>query len=236
MIDVHPWMQRAVSLLRETFGERLIFVGLQGSHRRGEAREDSDIDILTILDRLDVTDLAAYRNALRALPEGEKACGFTCGREELLAWPPFELFQFARDTDAYYGELAPLLPPVTRADTVTGAGAGVSGLHHFTAYLYVSGDEATRADDLKGVYKGFFFAMQMVQYLRGGVYARSKKELLPLLAADEAELLRLGMDPVRYEERRVDDPDALFRLMLTWTGKALRELARLEEPLSKEAG
>ena len=234
MIDAHHWMQRAVALLREAFGARLLFVGLQGSHRRGEAREDSDIDILTILDRMDVTDLAAYRNVLRTLPEGEKACGFTCGREELLAWPPFELFQFARDTDAYYGELEPLLPPVTRADTVTGARAGVSGLHHYTAYLYVSGDEATRAGDLKGVYKGFFFAMQVVQYLRGGVYARSKKELLPMLAGNEAELLRLGMDPAWYEERRANDPDALFRLMLAWTGKAMRELTGLEKPLSGE--
>ena len=225
MIDVQLWMQQAVSLLKEAFGSRLLFVGLQGSYRRGEARQDSDIDILTILDTLDVTDLATYRSVLRSLPEGEKACGFTCGREELLAWPPFELFQFARDTDAWYGELDALLPPFDREDTLTGARAGVSGLHHYTAYLFVSGDATTRADDLKGVYKGFFFAMQMVQYLRSGVYARTKKELLPMLAGDEAELLRLGMEPASYEERKARDPESLFRLMLTWTGSALRELA-----------
>ena len=212
--------------LRQTFGSRLLFVGLQGSYRRGEAREDSDIDILTVLDRLDVADLAVYRRVLHTLPEGEKACGFTCGREELLAWPPFELFQFARDTDAWYGDLEPLLPPVAREDTVTGARAAVSGLHHYTAYLYVSGDESTRAGDLKGVYKSFFFAAQVVAYLRSGVYARSKKELLPMLSDAEAELLRLGMDPAYYEERKVQDPDALFQRMLVWTGNVMRELAR----------
>ncbi|MCC8194151.1 MAG: nucleotidyltransferase domain-containing protein [Deltaproteobacteria bacterium] len=225
MIDVQPWMRSAVARLREEFGERLLFVGLQGSYRRGEAREDSDIDILAILDRLDVTDLAAYRRVLRTLPEGEKACGFTCGREQMLAWPPFELFQFEKDTDAWFGELGALLPPYTREDTVTGARASVSGLHHYTAYLYVSGDEATRADELQTVYKGFFFAAQVVHYLRSGEYARSKKELLARLTGDEAELLRLGMDPVHYERCKEDDPDALFRLMLGWTGNVMRELA-----------
>lgn len=233
MIDVKSWMKEAVSRLQERFGSRLLFVGLQGSYRRGEAREDSDIDILTILDTLDVTDLSAYREVLRSLPEGEKACGFTCGREELLAWPPFELFQFTQDTDAWYGDLALLLPPVTRQDTVTGARVAVSGLHHYTAYLYVSGDEATRTDDLKGVYKGFFFAMQVVQYLRSGVYARTKKELLSMLSSDEAELLRCSMAPAYYDERKAQNPDVLFQLMLSWTGSVLRELAQEEMPQGK---
>lgn len=226
MIDVSPWMREAVSMLREKFGSRLLFVGLQGSHRRGEARNDSDIDIMTILDRMDVSDLRVYRTVLQALPEGEKAGGFTCGRQELLAWPAFELFQFERDTDAYYGELAPLLPPISRKDTITGARAGVSALHHMTAYLYISGDPATRADELKGLYKGFFFSMQVVEYLRGGTYARSKRELLPMLGGEEAELLRLGMEPAYYEERKQRDADSLFQLLLSWTGKAMLELEK----------
>lgn len=224
MLEIQSWMHKAVMLLRETFGSRLLFVGLQGSRRRGEAREDSDIDILTILDRLDVVDLAAYRKVLRTLPEGEKACGFTCGREELLAWPPCELFPFAQDTDAYYGDLGALLPPVTREDIVIGARVAVSGLHHYTVYLYVSGDEATRGEALKGVYKNFFFAMQIVEYLRSGVYARSKGELLPRLVGNEAELLRLNMEPDRYEGRQKSYPDALFQGMLAWTGKMVKEL------------
>lgn len=226
MIDVEPWMNEAVASLQEQFGPRLLFVGLQGSHRRGEAREESDIDILTILDRVDVADLAAYRQVLRALPEGEKACGFTCGRDELLAWPPFELFQFASDTDTWFGDLVSLLPPFTRQDTIAGARSAVSGLHHYTAYLYVSGDEAARADALKGVYKGFFFAMQLVHYLRTGVYAKTKRELLGLLSGSEAELLHLGMDEGQYRSLGEREPDRLFQLMLDWTGGTMCELAK----------
>lgn len=226
MIDVPSWMKEAVSALQAQFGSRLLFVGLQGSHRRGEAREDSDIDILTILDSMDISDFAAYRTVLRRLPEGEKACGFTCGRKELLAWPAFELFQFSQDIDAYYGDLHALLPPFTRRDTETGARASVSSLYHATVHLYISGDEATRTDDLRSLYKGFFFAMQVVHYLRHGIYVHSKKALLPLLSNDEAELLRLNMDAAHYENRRRSDPDALFQLLLSWSGKVMRELAQ----------
>lgn len=224
MIDIQSWMREAITLLRNEFGSRLLFIGLQGSYRRGEAGEDSDIDILVVLDTLDVADLATYREILRRLPEGEKAGGFTCGREELLAWPPFELFQFARDTDAWYGDMETLLPPVTHADTIAGARAAVSALYHFTANLYLTGDTVTRVDNLKAVYKSFFFAMQLVTYLRHGVYAGSKKELLGLLLGDEAELLRLSMDSERYEARKKTDADALFQRMLVWTGSVMKEL------------
>ncbi len=43
MIDITLWMERSTELFRETFGERIYFVGLQGSYGRGEATEASDI-------------------------------------------------------------------------------------------------------------------------------------------------------------------------------------------------
>lgn len=51
--------------LRQRFGARLRDVRLFGSYARGEAHEDSDVDVLVLLDRVDraddrcVTDLAA---------------------------------------------------------------------------------------------------------------------------------------------------------------------------------
>ena len=43
---------------RELFGERLWFVGLQGSYGRGEATDTSDIDVVSLfLDTLNIDDL-----------------------------------------------------------------------------------------------------------------------------------------------------------------------------------
>ena len=43
MIDITAWMQNFSQTLNETFGNRVWFVGLQGSYGRGEAIETSDI-------------------------------------------------------------------------------------------------------------------------------------------------------------------------------------------------
>lgn len=51
--------------LRRRFGTRLVSVRLFGSYARGQAHEDSDVDCLVLLDRVDpaddraITDLAA---------------------------------------------------------------------------------------------------------------------------------------------------------------------------------
>lgn len=226
MIEPQTWMPVAVRKLRERFGSRLLFVGLQGSYRRGEATEDSDIDILTILDTLDLDDLAAYREVLRTLPEGEKAAGFTCGQRQLRAWPAFELFQFSQDTDAWYGDLQPLLPVIRHEDTVIGALANVSALYHQTAHTFLAGEPAQRAADLKGLCKGLFFAMQVTEYIRHGSYARSRRELLDLLSGTEADLLRRSMDILAVGARTPSDQAQMFNALLQWCGNAMLELAR----------
>ena len=39
MIELSAWIERYVELVGATFGNRVRFVGLQGSHGRGEATE-----------------------------------------------------------------------------------------------------------------------------------------------------------------------------------------------------
>ena len=52
MFDITAYMEEFTAAMRREFGERLVFVGLQGSFRRGEAKEGSDIDAVTVLDEL----------------------------------------------------------------------------------------------------------------------------------------------------------------------------------------
>ena len=86
----HPqtYLPALITQLRRSFGPRLRYVGLQGSYLRGEATEDSDLDVMVVLDRLAPADLDRYRAILAALPQPEKACGFLCGTEDLARWKP----------------------------------------------------------------------------------------------------------------------------------------------------
>ena len=83
MINISVWMELFITRLSQTFGERVWFVGLQGSYGRGEATEHSDIDTVVILDQVTVTDIGRYRAMLEGLPHRELICGFFSGKDEL---------------------------------------------------------------------------------------------------------------------------------------------------------
>ena len=68
--------------MKNVFGGRLLYVGLQGSYLRGEATENSDIDIMVIIENLSVQDLDSYKKIIMKMEHYKKSCGFICGIEE----------------------------------------------------------------------------------------------------------------------------------------------------------
>ena len=86
MVDLQAYLQALITALRRAYGERLVYVGLQGSYLRGEAGEDSDVDVMTVIEALSPSDLRRYRALLETLGIRDKACGFLCGRDELRHW------------------------------------------------------------------------------------------------------------------------------------------------------
>ena len=88
--EVQKYMEHLVQLLRQQFGEQLLYVGLQGSCRRGETTENSDIDAVVVLEELSIPHLQQHRDILCRLGQKEKSCGFICGRKELAGWNPLE--------------------------------------------------------------------------------------------------------------------------------------------------
>ena len=110
MIDMKDWTAQFLTALDACFGDRVWFVGLQGSRGRGEATETSDIDMVVILDELRAADIAAYSDMLDRLPHRELSCGFLGGRGEICGWEPSDLFQLYFDTTPIRGSLDELLP------------------------------------------------------------------------------------------------------------------------------
>ena len=139
MLDLTAYLDDLVAALRARFGARLLYVGLQGSRLRGEARKDSDIDVMLVLEGLTYEDLTAYRALLQALGQFDLACGFVCGREDLLRWNPLELYHLLHTTGDVYGALAPLLPPHTRADAARYVQLGSNNLFHELCHRTVHG-------------------------------------------------------------------------------------------------
>lgn len=215
MVDIKVWMGELAEKLTGRFGDRLLFLGLQGSYGRGEAGEDSDIDVVTVLDRVELADLDEYRAAVRGMPEGEKACGFLCGAAELKSWPKYDLCQLARDVRAYRGELGPLLPPLGREDLAQAAAIGASGIYHAAVHTYLYAPKDNWPGFLKEAHKGAFFALRALYELRTGESVRAKRNLLPRLSGDEREILAYSLLHTQEE------PEAAFARLLRWSAAAM---------------
>ena len=82
MLNIESWLPLWSRAVLERFGGRVLFLGLQGSRARGEAREDSDLDTVLALCWLDTGIFPASR---AALPEAGRAL-LAAGPEELFAW------------------------------------------------------------------------------------------------------------------------------------------------------
>lgn len=214
-MDAFAWAEDAEEKLQAEFGNRLRFVGLQGSRARGEAREGSDIDLVVLLDHIGSDDLARYRTVVESMPHSELACGFVGSERALAAWPRHELFQFYHDTHALFGEL-PDVGTFAKDDALDAARIGASSIYHAVCHAYVFDGDA--ADDiLRSLFKGAFFTLQALQFARTGAYPRTKAELVTQLESDEARILEIGRNwnvhcPASDTERR-----ELIDLLLRWS-------------------
>ncbi len=180
MIDITAWISQFVQSLDDTFGPRTWFVGLQGSYGRGEATENSDIDLVVILDEVTPADICAYNAMLDALPHRELICGFLSGKAEILHWDAADLFQFYHDTTPIRGSLDALLSMIDEAAVKRAIHMGACSIYHGCVHnmLYEKSGEA-----LHGLYKAASFVLQAICFAQAGKYVRRQVDLLPLLSA-----------------------------------------------------
>ena len=135
-IDTYIYIDELIGLLKQNFSSRLLYVGLQGSYLRGEADENSDIDIVVILDRLSIQDMDTYRNIISE--SGDKSCGFICGEPDIKNWNPCEICQLIHTTKDYYGRLSELVPTYTAggrsSESDEDSGSNYATLHNLNCH------------------------------------------------------------------------------------------------------
>ena len=128
MFDINVWLDIIIKKLQNEFEQRLLFVGLQGSYNRGEATQNSDIDLVVILENLTFEDLKRYHSIIDSMADKDKACGFISGREELQNWSKSDLFQFFYDTKSLIGNLQDLIQAPTIEDAIQAVKIGAENL------------------------------------------------------------------------------------------------------------
>lgn len=179
IVDIRSWVTQFSQLLKGSFGERLRFVGYQGSYARGEATQSSDLDIVAVLDHVDTHDLDVYRELVGSMEQGELACGFLCGEWELRGWPLYDLYTLWLDTKPVLGDLAPLLPPLNRQNAWEALQVGAANLYHAACHTYLYATDLQ--SPLPELGKSAFFCLRFFALLRDGTYHPTYGELQEVL-------------------------------------------------------
>lgn len=210
MIDLDVYLPDLISACKAAFGCRLLYLGLQGSYLRGEATEDSDIDIMLILEGFSVQDMDIYREILEKIGYSEKACGFICGREEMMRWDPMEVGCLKRSTKDLVGSLDDHLPPASREDEINAVKISLGNLYHELCHRYIHADRDTNVSLFRGACKGLFFLIRQLYYLESGTFAASKRELKALVSPEDRAVLMMADLPEDY------DFDRAFSSVFQW--------------------
>lgn len=213
--NIEIWLQEFTKKLFDEFGNRIKFIGLQGSYRRGEADENSDVDIVIILDKLSFEDLSQYKKVIHSMSFNEKVCGFISGEREIYNWPKFELFQFYNDTLPLHGDLKDFIPDITIGDIYDAIKINSSGIYHRLIHAYLF--ENKNPYILKEGYKSAFFLLQAIYYCKNSVYISSKRELLDKIINEDREILLVNLN---WESLDIENNiDFYFEKIINWVGK-----------------
>ena len=216
--NIDNYMKNLISRCKEAFGERLLYVGLQGSWLRGEATENSDIDVMIVLDGFSVDDMKIYRDILKEIGWFEKSCGFICGKEELTNWNPLESLQLKYTTKDLFGNLEKLLPPATRQDEINYVKISLGNFYHEICHRFIhSGDEKSRAK-LRASCKQLYFVIQNLHYLESGNFLLKKSDLKAAVSVEDREMLCIPELPDDY------DFEKTYAAVIAWCQKSFARI------------
>ena len=221
MFDLNRYLADLTLNCRSAFGERLLYMGLQGSYLRGEAHENSDIDVMMILDRFSVRDMDTYREILKKIGFYEKSCGFICGKEEMKRWTPLEVCQLRHTTKDLLGVLADYLPPAAREDEISYVRLSLGNLYHELCHRYIHENRDKNTAKFRGACKSAFYLIQNLHFLESGYFILSRKDLKEAVAEEDRIVLQMAELPDVY------DFDQAFSVLFAWCQRAFARIERL---------
>ena len=218
MINISAWTKEFLQKATETFGDRIWFVGLQGSYGRGEATETSDIDIVLILDELSESDVCIYNEMLDTMPYRSLICGFFSGKSELINWEPADLFQFYHDTKPILGSLDALLPLLDSAAVDRAIKIGACNIYHGCIHNML---HEKREETVKELYKAASFVMQALCYKKTGNYISSQTELLKYVDEIDQRMIRTFLELKNGGEIRFQE---MSEELFIWSGNLIKTI------------
>ncbi len=212
--NIKNWLDEISLKIKNRFENRVLFIGYHGSYKRGEATAHSDIDMVVILDKLGLEDLKEYKKIVQSMPFSEKACGFISGRKEIENWSKSDMFQFAYETEALFGNLNEILTPLRTEDVRQAVKSSSQNLYHAACHGYLFDDDIKFT--LAELFKMTFFILQADYFLKSEKYIPTKKELLALVTDLDAVILKNCVNRASIKDLEITEVDELYKTLIEW--------------------
>jgi len=225
--EVDKWLGDFLKRLRRGFRDRLIFVGHHGSWARGEAKMESDIDAIVILDRIDSHDLDIFRDIISSMPDAKNlASTALLSVSELQVWPRFDLVGLFYGCKVLHGALNGIIEKTKTVDLIDSIKVIASAnLHHARHYLLHPHELGKVVHNLKYPFKNCFYALQSWILLKENKYVARKKNILKILKeTDDKEVVLVAKDWKELEEDRTKRPLYYIDLLERWSRNMLLRL------------
>lgn len=222
MFSLNNYLDNLIAACKLSFGDRLLYVGLQGSYFRGEEHENSDIDVMIVVERFTVADMDKYREILKSIGYFEKSCGFICGKDELARWNPLEVCQLLYTTKDLYGHLKELLPPASREDEINYVKVSLGNVYHEICHRYIHADREKNVARFRATCKYIFFLIQNLHYLESGKFVATKKELKKQVSNADREILEFA------ELNDNFDFDRSLSVLFSWCQNAFVRVGKIK--------
>lgn len=222
IVDINDYTNKLTDTLKSKFGDRLIYVGLQGSYLRGEATSESDIDIMLVLDEIHAKDLATYRQILEELGEYERACGFVCGKEELINWFPEEICHVLHTTSDIYGRLSEIVPSYSKKDIADYIKMSVGNLYHMLCHRRIHSEMEKNVYKLPLAKRDIFFILQNLYFLEDNDFIERKIDVASKVKGIDLQVWESFSEEITYEnlDRNLD-------LLLDWCKDVLKRTSEI---------
>lgn len=210
---IKEWIKHYELAVKDAFFGRIEYIGIQGSYARNEAKEDSDIDVVVILDCLSYDDLKTYQKAISKLPYSEKICGFISGHSELRNWEKADLFQFYYDTVSVYGNCDWIAELLDESDVKNAILKDVCNVYHMCIHnaLYEKSDVL-----LRQIIKLSAFAVKAIYFYHCGIYVKKTVDLMDKVSGRDKEILEISFKHIS----RLDF-DETSESIMKWSGEYL---------------
>ena len=217
MIEITDWTNTFLSALNDQFGDRVWLVGLQGSFARGEATENSDIDMVVILNELSAMDIQNYNKMLDTLPHRELICGFLSGKDDIMNWEPSDLFQFCHDTTPIKGSLDEVMAVVDENAINRAIKTGACNIFHGCVHNML---HEKSEDILRGLYKSASFVVQAIVFKQTGNYIKHQEELLTVATHNEQVIINIFLS---LKKGGTVDFTPMSETLFAWSKKWIAE-------------